>query len=90
MTCPDTIFESNSFNLIEHDGFGGGEGEVVLEDTQVAASDFDSVVFVENLRHNLLIPTIYFYSNCLFLLEFFICIRTIDLEFLFNRLTFIA
>jgi hypothetical protein len=49
LTCPDTIFESDSFDLIEHDGFGGGEGEVVLEDPQVAVSDFNGVVFVENL-----------------------------------------
>ncbi len=90
-------------DLIEHDGFGGGEGEVVLEDPQVAVSDFDGVVFVENLRHNLLIlnylflfqlfiyiPTVYFYSNYLFLFELCICFGTIDLEFLFNRFTFIA
>jgi hypothetical protein len=85
LTCPDTIFESDSLDLIEHDGFGGGEGEVILEDPQVAVSDFDGVVFVENFRHNILIPnylfisipTVYFDFNCIFLFEVCICIRSL-------------
>ena len=51
MSGSNSIFESDFLNVSEHDGFGGGEWEIVLEDSQVTVSDLDSVVFVQNLGH---------------------------------------
>ena len=51
LPCPNSIFESHFLNVCEHDGFGGGEWEIVLEDSQVTVSNLDSVVFVEYLGH---------------------------------------
>jgi hypothetical protein len=63
----NSISESNFLDVSEHDGFGSGQWKIVLEDSQVAVSNLDSVVLVQNLRHRAMIsiPTwlIFIVSN---------------------------